>query len=63
MVLKLAELKWVEAVKDSLVRGLLSDPIRIKLPILNGEFSALNVSELAEWEEFPAMQKSYFFAS
>lgn len=60
MVLKLAELKWVEAVKDSLVRGLLSDPIRIKLPILNGEFSALNVSELAEWEEFPAMQKSYF---
>lgn len=59
-MLQLAELKWVEAIKDILVKSILSDNIDIKSPILGGEFSAANVSELMEWEEFPTMQKSYF---
>lgn len=59
-MLQLAELKWVEAIKDILVKSILSDKIDIKFPILGGEFSAANVSELMEWEEFPTMKKSYF---
>ena len=59
-MLQLAELKWVESIKDILVKSILSETIEIKLPVLAGEFSAVNVSELEEWEEFPTMQKSYF---
>lgn len=62
-MLQLAELKWVESIKDILVKSILSDPIEIKLPILRGQFKAVNVSELVEWEEFPTMQKSYFLQS
>jgi len=59
-LLQLAELKWVESIKEILVKSILSDPISLKFPILAGEFNAENVSELIEWEEFPEMQRSYF---
>ena len=43
-MLQLAELKWVESIKEILVKSILSDPISLKFPILAGEFNAENVS-------------------
>ena len=60
MLLQLAEMKWVESIKDILSKAVLSKPINITLPILNSEFKVSSISASHEWDEFPSMQKTYF---